>query len=75
MMKLALMRPAKGKEDPELPLLQDGLPSGAESLHLSARGVTTDKLVRIQAVSQPAVIGRAHRAAHNWPSIVRIWPV
>ena len=33
--------------------------SGAhtKALHLSARGVTTDTLVRIQAVSHPAVIG------------------
>jgi hypothetical protein len=33
--------------------------SGAHSkaLHLSARGVTTDTLVQIQAVSQQAVIG------------------
>jgi hypothetical protein len=29
----------------------------SKALHLSARGVTTDILVRFQAVSQPAVIG------------------
>ena len=29
----------------------------SKALHLSVRGVTTDTLVRFQAVSQPAVIG------------------
>ena len=31
-------------------------PLELEALHLSARGFTTETLVRIQAVSQPAVI-------------------
>ena len=31
--------------------------SALKELHLGARGVTTDTLVRIQAVAQPAVIG------------------
>ena len=29
----------------------------SKALHLNASGVTTDTLVRVQAVSQPAVIG------------------
>ena len=46
-----------------LPLLKAGCHLGSrvaqrsKALHLSARAVTTDTLVQIQAVSQPAVIG------------------
>ena len=36
---------------------QENVAQGSKALHLSARGVTTDTLVQIQAVSQPAVIG------------------
>ena len=49
----------------------------SKALHLSARGITTDTLVWIQAVSQPGRDWESHRAVHNWPSVVRfmVWPV
>ena len=47
----------------------------SKSLHLSARGVITDTLVQIQAVSQPDVIGSPIGVAHNWPSSVWVWLV
>jgi hypothetical protein len=44
----------------------------SKALHRSARGVTTDTLVRFQAVSHDC---ESHKVVHNWPSVVRVWPV
>ena len=40
---------------------------GSKALHLSARGITTDTLVQIQAVSQPAVTGSPIRRCITGP--------
>ena len=41
---------------------------------ISVLEVSLLTLVQSRAVSQPAVIWESHRAVHNWPSIVRVWP-
>ena len=42
-------------------------------LHISARGVTTDP----GSIPGCMTTGRdweSHKAAHNWPSVFRVWP-
>ena len=54
------------------------LPSGAavvqwsKALHLSARGITTDPGL-IPGCITTGFDWESHRAAHNWPSVVRVW--
>jgi hypothetical protein len=45
----------------------------SKALHLSARGVTTDPGL-IPGCITPGRDWECHRAAHNWPSAVRVWP-
>jgi hypothetical protein len=45
----------------------------SKALHFSARGVTTVPGLNPGCITS----GRdceSHRAAHNWPSIVQVWP-
>ncbi|CDR06146.1 unnamed protein product [Oncorhynchus mykiss] len=45
----------------------------SKTLHLSARGVTTDP-GSIPGCITTGCDRESHRAAHNWPSVVRVWP-
>jgi hypothetical protein len=53
-------------------LFGSGVAQWSKALHLSAKGVTTDTLVRIQTVSQLAVIGSLKRRRTIGPASSRI---
>jgi hypothetical protein len=45
----------------------------SKALHLSARGITIDS-GSIPGCITTGCVWESHREAHNWPSIVRVWP-
>jgi hypothetical protein len=45
----------------------------SKTLHLHARGITTDPGL-IQGCITTGHDRESNRAAHNWPSVIRVWP-
>jgi hypothetical protein len=50
-----------------------GVVQRSKALHLRARGITTDPGL-IPGCITTGCDWESHRLAHNWPSVVRVWP-